>query len=226
MYEFTSHLELLSPDKPVSSYANAMDIINSQVEIERCLYMPIFSNSKGLIISKEDEKLCHELTKLYFRTSFYGNNEKEQAEMGRLGAGTLPIRIIQQFKDRVESEKTGQNKKNIFFYSGHDTTIYSLLSHFGFREWEDAYFAACVILELHQIKGEYFVALKFNHNPTEHTDLRGLRTYKLPIGKGFINMEEAEEGMITLEEFENYLMNDKKSFKNVEEYKNHGKTEE
>jgi len=101
-----------------------------------------------------------------------------------------------------------------------------LLTQFGFREWENTFFAACIILELHELEDGYHVAIKYNANTTKHPYLNTLRTYKMPIGKIAIKMSEAEEGMHTLEEFENYLMNEKQSFKTTEDWKNHNMQEE
>jgi len=224
LHEITQ-LDHLLPNQPIASYADAVDNINSQIEIERCLHLPILSNSKGLLVSKDDEKLLHVYAEQYFRSWFSGNNDKEQLEVGKIGAGTLPARIIQQFKDRISNENTG-TKKNIFFYSGHDTTIYSLLTQFGFKDWENTFFAACVIIELHELKDGYHVAIKYNANTTEHPDLKTLRTYKMPIGKVSVKMSEAQEGMHTLEEFENFLMNERHSFKTFDEWKNHNMSEE
>jgi len=108
LYEITQ-LQHLLPNQSLANYADAIDNINSQIEIERCLYLPILSNSKGLLVSKDDEKLIHVYTEQYFRSWFSGNNDKEHLEMGRIGAGTLPARIIQQFKDRISND-TGAKK--------------------------------------------------------------------------------------------------------------------
>jgi hypothetical protein len=220
-----TQLERLGPNQSLTNYADAIDNINSQIEIERCLHLPILSNAKGLLVSKDDEKLIRVYTEQYFRSWFQGNNDKENLELGKIGAGTLPARIIQQFKERISSENTGP-KKNIFFYSGHDTTIYSLLTQFGFKDWENTFFAACVILELHELKDGYHVAIKYNSNTTEHPNLKTLRTYKMPVGKGSVKMSEAQEGMHTLEEFENFLMNERHSFKTSDEWRNHIMAEE
>jgi len=96
------------------------------------------------------------------------------------------------------------------------------LSHFGFREFPIAEFATILILELHKKDDEYHVAIKYNPHPDKNPNLSDLRTYKMPIGQVSCKMEEAEEGMHTLEEFEDYLFNFKKSYQSAEEWRTEG----
>jgi len=212
--------EALNPSGTSLDIGRGMNDLYCLLEIEKCQGLPLLSNDKGLFIDNSDEEFARRSSVEYFHTQFYGNNDDEQLQLGRMGAGTFPSRVIQTFHERIEKEESDSDDfKSLVYYSAHDTTIYSLLSHFGFRNWEEAGFASILIFELHKIEGEYHVAIKYNPDPSKHPNLSDLRCYKMPIGRISVNMNEAEESMQSFVEFEDYLMNFKRSFKTKEEWK-------
>jgi len=94
----------------------------------------------------------------------------------------------------------------------------ALLSHFGFRNWALPNFSAYVILELHYIKGKYYVVLRYNPDPARIKKSSDLRDYIIPTYGQCINMEESQKGLMEYEEFERILMETKKSFISEEDW--------
>jgi len=150
---------------------------------------------------------------------YTGNNDGDQVELSRGAAGLLPFHICSYFNARAGKIQNRYTKKKIVFYSAHDNTIMALLSQMGFKEWTIPNFAAVVIAELHVKDDKYHVAIKYVPDPSLIKNLKEVKSHKLPVQGGHVAFDKAEEGMHTLEEFEDYLMNTRKSFKTEEEWK-------
>jgi len=191
----------------------------NQISIERALKMQIFANTKNIYLTPRDEEMIEILARESRHVTFSGNTPAEQQELGRAGAGLLPFAIIDSFSKRINNLNTQEPpRKKIVIFSAHDFTIMALLSHFGFRKWALPNFAAYVILELHYIKGKYYVVLRYNPDPGRIKKSSDLRDYIIPTNGQCINMEDSQKGLMEYEEFERILMETKKSFISEEDW--------
>jgi len=214
-YQVTG-LESLNPSVDMVTRISKLNSVGAQVELERVLGMPpITSAVPGLFLTEDEITRIEFFQERYKKVWFCGNNDEDQIILARIACGLLPFYIINQFLNRI----SGKTDKKFVFYSAHDTTIMSMLSQFGFKEFPSPNFAACIVLELHKIEEEYFVAIKYNHeSPEVKVNFNKLRTHKMPLHQPTIAIDEAEEGMHTFAEFENYLLNTKQSSQTDDEW--------
>jgi len=218
MWLMTGH-ESVNPKLDIVSRFKKFNPLSSQMEIERALRMPLFANLQGLMLNEEDEKKATLLSDKHKLLKYTGNSDQDQIQLSRGAAGLLPFHIVSFFNARAGKIQNRYSKKKIVLYSAHDNTIMALLSQMGFKEWTIPNFAAAVIIEFHYINSQYYIAIKYNPDPIIHKNLKLLRSHKMPVQGGHVDFDKAEEGMHTLEEFEDYLMNVRKSFRTEEEWK-------
>jgi len=212
----TNH-ECISPEKDLVKRFSHMGPLYNQIAIERALKMQLFANTKNIYLTPTDEELLETLAEESRHVHFTGNNPDDQRELGRAGAGLLPLAIIDSLKKRINNLKTREPpRKKIVLFTAHDYTMMALLSHFGFRNWSLPNFAAYVVLELHKINGQYYVRLRYNPDPVLVKKPSDLRDYM--ISTQCINMVDAQRGLMEYQEFERILMETKKSFVSEEDW--------
>jgi len=217
MWIMTSHKNI-QPDQDIVSRFKKFSPLATQMEIERVLKMPLYANPEHLLLSPEDEQKAQVLADVSKRIKFTGNTPEEHRKLARAAAGLLPKTVCTFFNFRI-TKPENLDKKGIVLFSAHDYTIMAFLSQMGFTDWDIPNFAACLILELHKIDEQWKICIKYNPDPSIHKSLKGLRTFKMPINQERIKMSEAEEGMHSFEEFQDYLMNSRKSFKTESEWR-------
>jgi len=218
LWQMTNH-ECISPEKDIVKRFSSFGTLYHQIAIERALKMQLFANIKNLYLTPRDEEMIEILARESRHVTFCGNTPAEQQELGRAGSGLLPFAIIDSFSKRINNLNTQEPpRKKIVIFSAHDFTIMALLSHFGFRNWALPNFSAYVILELHYIKGKYYVVLRYNSDPARIKKPSDLRYYIIPTNGQCINMEDSQKGLMEYEEFERILMETKKSFISEEDW--------
>jgi len=130
MHDITG-LESLNSEGTVEQLAHGSNDVYCLIEIEKCMKIPLLSNNKGLFLDVADEERAKKSSLHSFHVQFTGNNDEDQLTLGKCGAGTYPLKVIQAFKERVEQEENDSDDyKSIIYYSAHDTTIYSIFKSF------------------------------------------------------------------------------------------------
>ncbi|XP_043474696.1 venom acid phosphatase Acph-1-like [Leptopilina heterotoma] len=77
--------------------------------------------------------------------------------------------LIRKFVNDILAVKSGELEKKLFLYSGHDITVVAVLKTLGVYFTHVPKFTSAVILELHQIKGDYFIKLVYYLGVPEKT---------------------------------------------------------
>jgi len=227
LWKMTKH-DRIDPTKPLIQRFAHMSPVHQQIEIERSLKMNVLSNKDGLGLTAHDEELMEAIADAGKRVKFQGNTQEEHRELARAAAGLLPAHVVKSFKDRIETISNPQStvqKKKFVLYSAHDYTIMAVLSQLGFRDWPIPKFASQVIFELHRIETEFFVKVLYCSNPRRELSVAEYKRVSLPKDK-FVNWAESTSQPQTFAEFEDILMNVRKSFKTEEEWKADGDTVE
>lgn len=85
-------------------------------------------------------------------------------QMARLKAGPLLRDILERFQNK--SDGTLSHDRVMMIYSGHDTTVASLLNILRVFQWHNPPFAACVMLELRLLNDVPYVSVVYK-NETE-----------------------------------------------------------
>uniref|UniRef100_A0A6B2L5V3 Acid phosphatase n=1 Tax=Arcella intermedia TaxID=1963864 RepID=A0A6B2L5V3_9EUKA len=218
LWDMTHH-ECISPEKDIVKRFSHMGPLYNQISIERALKMPLFANTKNIYLTSSDEEMIETLAEESRHIHFTGNNSDEQRELGRAGAGLLPLALIDSFRKRINNLETREPpRKKIVLFSAHDYTIMSLLSHLGFRDWVLPNFAAYLIFELHRINSAYYVRLRYNPDPMVFKKSNELRDYIIPMNGSCTVMKDAPRGMMEYQEFERTVMLVKKSFATEDEW--------
>jgi len=88
------------------------------------------------------------------------------AEMKRLKAGPLIKELVEHFQMRSEGSDKLDARLKMFMYSGHDTTIASLLNALGMFNGLPPPFATCVIMELHKdaLSSAHYVKILYRND--------------------------------------------------------------
>ncbi|XP_037938962.1 venom acid phosphatase Acph-1-like isoform X2 [Teleopsis dalmanni] len=87
-------------------------------------------------------------------------------EMQKIKAGPFLKKMLDEMKNKRDN-KLKPDKRKLFIYTGHDTTVVNILS--GLKIWERQLprYSVMAIFELHKDKetGEYYVEIYFRNNP-------------------------------------------------------------
>jgi len=217
LYKASGLASLDPKQSPIERISIGVPASESQIEVEKAIYMPILQNSDGIVITPEDESLNLTLTDEIKRIQYCGNNPEDQRTISRVATGILPTIIVKSFEDRI---KGIDNKKKFVYYSAHDETIMPLLAHLGFNSYAIPRFVATVVFELHKIEQKWFVNLRYSSDPVSENfkHLSGYRTYMIPFGGNFVPMEKAAEGSMQFEDFRKEIVEVRNTFKTYDEW--------
>ncbi|XP_051168231.1 venom acid phosphatase Acph-1-like isoform X2 [Leptopilina boulardi] len=135
----------------------AMNIhyIYTTLEIEKAFNLTLPSWTNGLF---PDGQIVNG-SALQFKFLNYNENLKKQT------GGML----IRKFINDMLLIKAGLTNKNLFLYSGHDITVASVLYALGVYFPHVPKYSSAVILELHEIAGDYFVKVVYYLGVPEKT---------------------------------------------------------
>jgi calmodulin len=225
LWKMTKH-ERIDPSKPLIQRFAHMSPVHQQIEIERSLKMNVLSNKAGIGLTAHDEELMEAIADAGKRAKFQGNTMEEHRELARAAAGLLPSHIVKSFKERIETivnPTSTASKKKFVLYSAHDYTMMAVLSQLGFREWPIPKFASHLLFELHRIDKEFFIKVGYCPNPSRIANVSDYKFVTLPRDV-FIPWSDAKNESQSFKEFEDILMNVRKSFTSEAEWKADGDT--
>ena len=80
--------------------------------------------------------------------------------IARLAGTGMVTQVLSNFQQVIAETVTSK----FFLYSGHDTTILSVLSFLQLNFSSNPVFSSALLFELSEVNGEYFVALNYNDN--------------------------------------------------------------
>jgi hypothetical protein len=123
-------------------------------------------------VNWQEEKLLQDLALYMHHLKFQGDGVHDQLAMGRsAGGGALHLishHIFQRFtalQRGHEDPNRPAERKQMVLLSGHDQTLMAVLSYLRVKGWPYPQLGATLIFELRSIGGDYFVAIKYNHDP-------------------------------------------------------------
>jgi hypothetical protein len=129
----------------------ALQIVRSQIAIERALGMPILANKNKEELTTSEIEVIYDKSDVAVRLRLIGLNKNEHKQLSAIAVDTLPHLISDDLDRKLESVRgieSSPNSRSITVYSGHDSTLNSMISFLGGKRWHIPEFAAMLIFQL------------------------------------------------------------------------------
>lgn len=185
----------LDPAKPLRKRLVGIKNVQTQLNLEQAMNMtPLRSLATGEPpLDKDEIALVRTVANAIWLLKFQGNSANDQLAGGRFGAQNL----LEYVAGRMRAIVDGSERRRVYFFSGHDSTLLALLARLNIRDPPVPQFAATISFEL--CLNPPRVRVRYDHTPLV-PGATPTATLRVPLG-GPTDWLELAHGDQTLDEF-------------------------